>query len=60
MVDVISPFAPGLRPTAAAPCPAAYHCPTPGPIPAISASPAPIAEHPNTNASLEIFIVFSS
>ena len=52
MVLVISDFAPGLRPTADAACPAAIPCPTPGPIPAITASPAPIAEHPKINSLL--------
>ena len=51
MVDVISPLAPGLRPTAFAAKPAAIPCPTPGPIPAITAKPAPIAEHALINST---------
>ena len=60
MVDVISPLAPGLRPTAAAPCPAAYPCQIPGPIPAINAKPAPIAEHAKTKPSFVILLIVIS
>ena len=54
MVDIMSDFAPGFLPTAAAACPAAIPCPTPGPIPAITASPAPIAEHPKIKLLLNL------
>ena len=38
---------------------AAIPCPTPGPIPAITARPAPLAEHPKIKFSLKS-IFFSS
>jgi hypothetical protein len=56
---VISDFAPGFLPTAAAACPAAIPCPTPGPIPAITARPAPIAEHPKIKFVLNSIVISS-
>lgn len=65
MVDVMSDFAPGFLPTADAAWPAAIPCPIPGPIPAITARPAPIAEHALINSapvmlSIRFFLLESS
>ena len=59
MTCMMSDLASGCLPTASVALPAAKPCQIAGPIPAVIAIPIPIAEQPNTNASLEMFIKIS-